>query len=177
MKRTISKRLELNPSEDRVLRMKAGQTGLSEADYLRELLMNSQPVEAPPRQFYEKMEEVNQIGGQIQQILQRAGDTLQPEELAQFRLLYYQLIELLVSIKQVVSSARYYSPRAYECWLHEVRQAKKEGREPPKIEDYDPRDSTGDIRRPAEDPDLGWNALGIVPSFLEEELRREDGDV
>ena len=176
MKRNISKRLDLNPSEDRVLRMKAGQTGLSEAEYLRELIMNSQPVEAPPRQFYEKMEQVNQIGGLIQQILQRSGDAIQAEDLTQFRLLYYQLIELLVSIKQVVSSARYYSPRAYECWLHEVRLAKKEGRESPKIEDYEPRDSTNDIEHPATDQDLGWNALGILPPFLEEELKREESD-
>ena len=56
MSRNISKRIELNDLEAKTLKMKADQCHLSESDYLRELIMNSQPVEAPPRQFYVQME-------------------------------------------------------------------------------------------------------------------------
>ena len=52
MSRNISKRIDLNDLAAKILKMKADQCHLSEADYLRELIMNSQPVEAPPRQFY-----------------------------------------------------------------------------------------------------------------------------
>ena len=64
-KRSFSKRFELNELEAKTLRMKSDQCGLSEADYIRELIMNSQPVEAPPRQFYEQMEKVNRIASTI----------------------------------------------------------------------------------------------------------------
>ena len=52
MNRGISKRVELNEVEANTLRLKADQCGLTEAEYLRELIMGSQPVEAPPRRFY-----------------------------------------------------------------------------------------------------------------------------
>ena len=54
--------------------MKADQCHLSEAEYLRELIMNSQQVEAPPRQFYEQMEKVNRIASTIQRICATAQD-------------------------------------------------------------------------------------------------------
>ena len=70
----ISKRIDLNDLEAKILKMKADQCHLSEADYLRELIMNSQPVEAPPRQFYEQMEKVNRIASTIQRICATAQD-------------------------------------------------------------------------------------------------------
>lgn len=70
-----------------------------------------------------------------------------------------------MEIKRIVSSARYYAASAYEWWIHEVEQARREGRVPPDKDEYEPRDRSGDIQSP-EDPNLGWNALGISPPFL-----------
>ena len=166
MKRTISKRFELNELEEKRLRIKAAQCGLEEGAYIRELIMNSQPVEAPPRQFYERMEIVNRIGSQIQQILVLAGDSVQAEQLEMLRGLYEELIGHIVRIKEIVSKARFFSTTAAEKWEHEVEVAKREGRIPPACDEFNPRNNRTDIQNPATDFDLGWNALGIQPPFL-----------
>ena len=93
MSRNISKRIELNDLEAKTLKMKADQCHLSESDYLRELIMNSQPVEAPPRQFYEQMEKVNRIASTIQRICATAQDKAGIDEL---KSLYVQLIGHIV---------------------------------------------------------------------------------
>ena len=164
MKRTITKRIELNELEAKHLRMKAEQCGLSEADYLRELIMNSQPVEAPPRQFYEQMEKVNRIASRIQRICATAEGK---DAVAELRSLYVQLIGHIVEIKECVSKARFFALGAYQDWERQVELAKKEGRIPPTLKDYNPDDHSRDIKNPATDPDLGWNALGIRPPFLD----------
>ncbi len=163
MSRNISKRIDLNDLEAKILKMKADQCHLSEADYLRELIMNSQPVEAPPRKFYEQMEKVNRIASTIQRICATAQDKDGIEEL---KSLYVQLIGHIVEIKECVSKARFFALTAYQDWEHQVELAKREGRIPPPLESITIRDKSTDIEDPATDPELGWNALGIRPPFL-----------
>ena len=163
MSRNISKRIDLNELEAKTLKMKADQCHLSEADYLRELIMNSQPVEAPPRQFYEQMEKVNRIASTIQRICATAQDK---EGIAELKSLYVQLIGHIVEIKECVSKARFFALTAYQDWEHQVELAKREGRIPPPLESIMIRDKSMDIEDPATDPELGWNALGIRPPFL-----------
>ena len=163
MNRGISKRVELNEVEANTLRLKADQCGLTEAEYLRELIMSSQPVEAPPRQFYVQMEKVNRIASTIQRICATAQDK---EGIAELKSLYVQLIGHIVEIKECVSKARFFALNAYQDWEHQVELAKKEGRIPPPLEGAYLRDNSTDIEDPATDPELGWNALGIRPPFL-----------
>ena len=163
MSRNISKRIDLNDLEAKILKMKADQCHLSEADYLRELIMNSQPVEAPPRQFYEQMEKVNRIAATIQRICASAQDQ---NGIAELKSLYVQLIGHIVEIKECVSKARFFALTAYQDWEHQVEMAKREGRIPPPLESIMIRDKSMDIEDPATDPELGWNALGIRPPFL-----------
>ena len=163
MSRNISKRIELNDLEAKTLKMKADQYHLSESDYLRELIMNSQPVEAPPRQFYEQMEKVNRIASTIQRICATAQDKAGIDEL---KSLYVQLIGHIVEIKECVSKARFFALTAYQDWEHQVELAKREGRIPPPLESIMIRDKSMDIEDPATDPELGWNALGMRPPFL-----------
>ena len=163
MSRNISKRIDLNDLEAKILKMKADQCHLSEADYLRELIMNSQPVEAPPRQFYEQMEKVNRIASTIQRICAVAQDK---DGIAELKSLYVQLIGHIVEIKECVSKARFFALTAYQDWEHQVELAKREGRVPPPLESITIRDKSTDIEDPATDPELGWNALGIRPPFL-----------
>ena len=163
MSRNISKRIDLNDLEAKILKMKADQCHLSEADYLRELIMNSQPVEAPPRKFYEQMEKVNRIASTIQRICATAQDK---DGIAELKSLYVQLIGHIVEIKECVSKARFFALTAYQDWEHQVELAKREGRIPPPLESITIRDKSTDIEDPATDPELGWNALGIRPPFL-----------
>ena len=163
MSRNIAKRIDLNELEAKTLKMKADQCHLSEADYLRELIMSSQPVEAPPRQFYVQMERVNRIAATIQRICTTAQDK---EGIAELKSLYVQLIGHIVEIKECVSKARFFALNAYQDWEHQVELAKKEGRIPPPLEGAYLRDNSTDIEDPATDPELGWNALGIRPPFL-----------
>lgn len=174
MKRDRSKRFELNKKEADLLRIKAKQTGLSESEYIRELIMNSQPVEAPPRQFYDEMGKLNRLVTDMGRLTDRiAVQTEEPTEYLDCMMdIYHQLQNRLVEIKRIVSSARYYAASAYEYWLHEVEEARRQGKAPPEMEDYEPRDRSRDIQDP-KDPDLGWNALGITPPFLEAEESEE----
>ena len=173
MSRNISKRIDLNDLEAKILKMKADQCHLSEADYLRELIMNSQPVEAPPRKFYEQMEKVNRIASTIQRICATAQDK---DGIAELKSLYVQLIGHIVEIKECVSKARFFALTAYQDWEHQVELAKREGRIPPPLESITIRDKSMDIEDPATDPELGWNALGIHPPFLDggEEMASQD---
>ncbi len=170
MKRNISKRFELNVYEAELLRLKARQTGISEGNYIRELILNSQPVEAPPRQYYETMEIANQIVTDLGRFAERinAQGYLTIEDYNWFLDTFQQMKSLLVEIRRIVSSARYYASSAYDWWLHQIDEAKKEGREPPTMNEYEPRDRMNDIKDPT-DTDLGWNALGITPPFLSED--------
>ena len=163
MSRNITKRIDLNELEAKTLKMKADQCHLSESDYLRELIMNSQPVEAPPRQFYVQMEKVNRIAATIQRICASAQDQ---NGIAELKSLYVQLIGHIVEIKECVSKARFFALTAYQDWEHQVEMAKREGRIPPPLESIMIRDKSMDIEDPATDPELGWNALGIRPPFL-----------
>ena len=174
MKRNISKRFELNSKEAELLRIKSRQTGLSEGEYLRELICNSQPVEAPPRQFYEAMGKVNDMITQLGNLASKVSD--KPDEsddhMQEISVMQKELRKLLVEIKEIVSSARYYASSAYDWWLHQTEMARKEGKAPPKMEEYEPRDRSNDILD-LTDPNLGWRALGVEkPDFSDSKEKR-----
>ena len=166
MNRGISKRVDLNEVEANTLRLKADQCGLTEAEYLRELIMGSQPVEAPPRQFYERMEVLNQMGELLRKSLASADETVPPEVINELRGFYEKLIEGIVEIKEIVSKARFYALEMHDKWEHEVEVARKEGKIPPTFEEVEAKYIRRAILHPATDYDLGWNALGIQPPFL-----------
>lgn len=168
MKREISKRIELSKGEAKVLQMKAKQCGLNETDLIRELIMGLQPTEAPPRQFYEKMEIMSQLGEAIQQFLMTWTGDATPEMVQILQGMSGQLNEVCVGIKKSVTQARFYSPDVYEIWEYEVQKAAKEGNIPPTLDEVRERYTRRAIMNPATDFDLGWNALGVKPPFLGE---------
>ena len=168
MKREISKRIELSKGEAKVLQMKAKQCGLNETDLIRELIMGLQPTEAPPRQFYEKMEIMSQLGEAIQQFLMTWTGVATPEMVQILQGMCGQLSEACVEIKNSVTKARFYSPDVYEIWEYEVHKAAKEGNTPPTLDEVRERYTRRAIMNPATDFDLGWNALGVQPPFLGE---------
>ena len=168
MKREISKRIELSKGEAKVLQMKAKQCGLNETDLIRELIMGLQPTEAPPRQFYEKMEIMSQLGEAIQQFLMTWTGVATPEMVQILQGMCGQLSEACVEIKNSVTKARFYSPDVYEIWEYEVHKAAKEGNTPPTVDEVRERYTRRAIMNPATDFDLGWKARGVQPPFLGE---------
>ena len=168
MRREISKRIELSKGEAKVLQMKAKQCGLNETDLIRELIMGLQPTEAPPRQFYEKMEIMSQLGETIQQFLMTWTGVATPEMVQILQGMCGQLNEVCVGIKNSVTKARFYSPDVYDIWEYEVQEAAKEGKIPPTLDEVRERYTRRAIMNPATDFDLGWNALGVKPPFLGE---------
>ena len=68
----------------------------------------------------------------------------------------------------------YFSTDVYERWEHDVEKAKKEGKKPLSLEEYLLETSKREIRHPATDMSLGWNALGITPPFLHGESGETD---
>jgi hypothetical protein len=168
MKREISKRIELSKEEAKILQMKADQCRLTESDLIREMIMGCQPVEAPPRQFYERMEIMNQLEAEIQQFLLTWMGVTSPEMVQILQGMYNRLCEACIEIKESVTRVRFYSPDVYEIWEYEAQKAAKEGNTPPTLDEVREWYTRKAIMNPATDYDLGWNALGVQPPFLGE---------
>lgn len=67
-KRNIKKNVWLSREEAEQLRMKAIKVGVSEADVLRNLIMDYSPQEKPPTEFYDSIKELRAIGNNLNQI-------------------------------------------------------------------------------------------------------------
>lgn len=168
MKRTISKRVTLNEKEAETLRIKARQMGVSETAFLREVIMGSQPMEAPPRQFYEAIGYVYQLAWEFKSLVDQIQmNGFAYEQIEPFYAMHTRLNELLLEIKQTMENRRFYALSAYEIWVQQKLEKEGKGEIPPEMHEYIPRDRSTDICDPS-DPDLGWNALGIEPPFLAE---------
>ena len=166
MQRKIHKRLDLNEIEAKMLKMKSKQAGMTEAGYLREVIMGSCPVEAPPKQFYIEMENINRIGTNINQIAHVANTNgyVSDENIRDLGDMYSDLQDRILEIKKIVLSARPYYATTYEDYLEQVEKAKREGRRPPTLLEYELPPEVEKIRS-MEDEDTGWNYLGLEPPF------------
>ena len=72
-KRDIQKRFDVSQLEADMLHGKAEMCGMTESQYLRELICSSQPCEAPPREFYMACNDINKIGVNMNQIAKMAN--------------------------------------------------------------------------------------------------------
>ena len=70
--RSIRKVYRLNKKEAEILARKAEQTCLCEADLVRFLLAGYEPREAPPKEFYDSLNELRSIGNSLNQIAAKA---------------------------------------------------------------------------------------------------------
>ena len=73
MKRTIKKNFWFNAKEEATLKKKAEMCCLTEAALIRMLVMGFKPKEAPPREFYTKLNELNMIGVNLKQLVAKAN--------------------------------------------------------------------------------------------------------
>ena len=71
-KRTISILFRLNRKEAELLNKKVKKSGLSREAYLRHLIHGLLPNDAPPPDYYAMMQELRQIGNNLNQIARKA---------------------------------------------------------------------------------------------------------
>ncbi len=135
--RPIEKRYDLNEYEASLLRIKSKQCGLREAQYIRELITGHAPKEAPGKEFYDAMNDINKIGNNINQIAAVANSTgvVDADALIWLRELYEDLKEKMLEIKTIVLTADPYHYSYYEKLIYEQKKAREEGRPEPKSGD------------------------------------------
>ena len=119
MKRDIHKRIDLSDEEAYLLRVQAKQCNMTEAEFVRELILRSQPTEAPPKQFYIEMENINKIGTNINQIAAKANSCgyVEPEDIRLLEKMHKEVIEHMVEIKNIVFARRRFYYNAYERYF------------------------------------------------------------
>jgi len=70
--RPIEIKLRLNRKEAELLQKKVKRSGLSREAYLRHLIHGLVPRDAPPPDYFAMMRELHSIGGNLNQIAQKA---------------------------------------------------------------------------------------------------------
>ncbi|MBE6149889.1 MAG: plasmid mobilization relaxosome protein MobC [Firmicutes bacterium] len=74
-KRIFEKHVRLNQDELEILETLSRKTGLTESELLRSCLTNIVFKEAPPKEFYDLLNKINNIGININQIAHIANST------------------------------------------------------------------------------------------------------
>ena len=160
-RRKIQKRIDLNEYEAGLLYAKARSSNLTEAEYLRTCILGSCPVEAPPRQFYIEMQNLNKIGTNINQIAHRANESgsVSQSDIELLKKYHEEIQDEIFKIKEIVLSARPYYPTTFEYYLAQVEEAKKKNKpKPSPLDTYQPEpEYITDLT----DPEIGRNYLGI----------------
>ena len=73
MKRKIKKQFWFNSEEERKIKLLSKQTKLTEADVIRNLLMNCELKEKPDTEFYNIMKVLYGIGNNLNQLARRSN--------------------------------------------------------------------------------------------------------
>ena len=71
MKHNIKKQFWLSERENRELERKASECCLSQADFIRLLILGYQPRARPPQKFYDAMKKLSSISNNINQLAVR----------------------------------------------------------------------------------------------------------
>ena len=74
-KRKIKKNFYLSEEEQHLLREKAKQVGLNEAEFLRCLIRGFIPNEKPGKEFYDEIKNLRQIGNNLNQLTKYTNTT------------------------------------------------------------------------------------------------------
>ena len=129
-KRTHSINLKLNDYEDDMLTLKSRKTGKNKSEYLRELICSSCPSEAPPKKFYDAVNELNKIGVNINQVAARANSSgiVSEDDIVFLRNTAADVYDRLTEIKKSVKGARPYAQNYFELLAIRQKEAKEEGK-------------------------------------------------
>lgn len=101
LKRNIQIIFRLNKEEHQRLQKLVKKTGLSQETYIRTVLANHVPREAPNADYYGMMRELNAIGNRMNQIAARANATgffLAEEYAANYEWLKNRVLEIQAAV-------------------------------------------------------------------------------
>ena len=137
IKRTHSINLKLNDYEYDMLRLKSDKTGKNKSAYLRELICGACPVEAPPKKFYDAVNELNKIGLNINQLAVKANTTscVSEDDIEFLKKTADDIFDRLTEIKRIVRTARPYAVGYFEKLALKQRESKTEGKPVPDMGD------------------------------------------
>lgn len=129
--------LKLNDYEADMLKLKSAKANMNKSEYLRELICGSCPVEAPPKKFYDAVNELNKIGVTIHQMFLRikVSESVSDTEVQFFHDTADEVFDRLTEIKRIVLTARPYAIGYFENLAIKQRKAKHDGIKEPKLGD------------------------------------------
>jgi hypothetical protein len=99
MKREVYKTFRVNEEEDKIIREKAERCNLSQAALIRMLALGFIPGEAPPEEFYEKMDELNREGVKLERLVAKAN-AMGFTDCEELKKVFERIDELTMEIKQ-----------------------------------------------------------------------------
>lgn len=99
MKREVYKTFRVNEEEDKIIREKAERCNLSQAALIRMLALGFIPGEAPPEEFYEKMDELNREGVKLERLVAKAN-AMGFTDREELKKVFERIDELTSEIKQ-----------------------------------------------------------------------------
>lgn len=135
--RKIRKGVDLNEDEARQLMIKSQKAGMKEGQYLRKLITLGCPRQAPGKDFYIAMDNVNRIGTNINQIAHIANQTgTVDEKWLTFLQEFSELLKIqLLEIKEIVLSCDPVFVDFDEFFDYEKKRAIRDGKEVPDVEE------------------------------------------
>ena len=101
-KRNIRAQVWLNEAENQRLHNNVKRTGLSQENYLRSLINGYAPKELPPIDYHSMIRELRAIGGNINQLVDKANTTGYVDE-AGFEREAAHLRKVILEIQRVVT--------------------------------------------------------------------------
>lgn len=111
--RTIEIKFRLNKKEADALNKRVKKSGLSREGYIRQLLSGYIPADLPPPDYYAMMNELRAVGGNMNQIAQKAH-VLGVIDVKRYDEAFTLLKESLVGIVKAVTSPRRISAKGTE---------------------------------------------------------------
>ncbi|MDO5002766.1 MAG: plasmid mobilization relaxosome protein MobC [bacterium] len=71
--RVLKKQILVSYDEDRLIKEKAAQVGMTISNYMRTRALDYQPKEKPPKEFYNAIKEIRKVGINLNQIAHKAN--------------------------------------------------------------------------------------------------------
>ncbi len=135
--RKIAKRFDLNEKEAAMLRKRAKDAAMCEADLIRAMIMYYAPRMAPGKEFYDIANDINKVGVNINQIAAVANATgvIGPDSISYLLEAAKYIKEQVLEMKELVVKPERFFLTFDEAFNGACEEAKRLGEPEPDIED------------------------------------------
>ncbi|MBR1508422.1 MAG: MobC family plasmid mobilization relaxosome protein [Eubacterium sp.] len=125
--KNVAERFNCSELEAALLKTKAEAANLTKSEYIRELICSSLPTEAPPKEFYLAVNDINKIGINLNQIAKMANTNqyISQEDIEEVKAYAKMVIDMLADIKMTVNQPRHYSATIMDDYAYAKKEAKK----------------------------------------------------